>query len=137
VDVVEEQEVTVHIRSVADIIDARQAGRALATTSGFSINGVTIITTAISEVARNIIEHAGEGRIIVRPTNGSRRKGLEIVAIDDGPGIRDVATVMRDGYSTRHGLGMGLPGARRLMDEFEIVSAPGRGTTVTMRKRLE
>jgi serine/threonine-protein kinase RsbT len=134
---VEDRQVTVHIRSIADIINARHVGRALATASGFSMNGVTIITTAISEVARNIVEHAGEGRIIVRPTNGSRRQGLEIVAIDNGPGIKDIAVVLRDGYSTHRGLGMGLPGTRRLMDEFEIASVLGQGTTVTMRKRLE
>ena len=85
-------------------------------------------------MARNIVEHAGKGEISISLIKDAHKRGVEIVAADRGPGIEDVSLVMRDGYSTGSGLGIGLPGAKRLMDEFEIVSGPGRGTTVTMIK---
>ena len=129
-----EREVRVRIQSSTDIVSARQQGRALAAQAGFSSSNLTIIATAISEVARNIVEYAKEGEVVLTLINNGHRKGLQIVASDEGPGIADIATVMRDGYSTGKGLGIGLPGSRRLMDEFEITSQVGRGTTVTMRK---
>ena len=129
-------EVRVRIQSSADIIAARQQGRALAALVGFSNSSLTIIATAISEIARNIVEYAKEGEVTIALINDGNRKGVKIVASDQGPGIADVGLVMRDGYSTGHGLGIGLPGARRLMDEFEIVSEINRGTTVTMTKWL-
>ena len=111
--------------------------RELATELGFSRTDGTLVATAISEVARNIVSHAGEGEIELSPVFEPRRYGLVVVARDSGPGIRDVESAMRDGYSTRGSLGLGLPGARRLMDEFAIDSEPGRGTVVTMKKWRE
>jgi serine/threonine-protein kinase RsbT len=124
----------VAIDSAADIVAARQQGRSLAATLGFSASDLTVIATAISEVARNIVEHAGRGEIQLALCQNGSKQGVCVVARDDGPGILDVAKALLDGYSTHRGLGLGLPGARRLMDEFEIVSQLGRGTTVTMRK---
>ena len=132
--VVKDCQVQVRIANSADIVAARQQGRALAAQAGFSHSNLTIIATAISEVARNIVEYAKEGDVIITLITDATKRGVEIVATDDGPGIPDVATVMRDGFSTGKGLGIGLPGARRLMDEFAIASAVGAGTIVTMKK---
>jgi serine/threonine-protein kinase RsbT len=126
--------VHVRIQNSADIVSARQQGRALASQAGFSHSNLTIIATAISEVARNIVEYAKEGEVIISLVTDASKRGVEIVAADQGPGIADVSTVMRDGFSTGKGLGIGLPGARRLMDEFAIASAIGTGTIVTMKK---
>jgi serine/threonine-protein kinase RsbT len=133
-EAVRENEVRVRIQSFADIVTARQQGRTLAARAGFSQSNVTIIATALSEVARNIVEYAREGEVLITLVHEGSRRGVQIVASDRGPGIPDVATVMRDGYSTGTGLGIGLPGARRLMDEFRIASEIGKGTTVTMTK---
>lgn len=125
------------INSATDIVTARQRGRALALELGFNGADVTLIAAAISEVARNIVDHAKNGEILMAPVlNGHHgsRTGIQIVARDQGPGIRDVAQAMQYGYSTRKGLGVGLPGAKWLMDEFDISSEVGRGTTITMRK---
>lgn len=127
-------EVCVRIRSSLDIVAARQQGRELASVVGFSNSNLTLIATAISEVARNIVEYAEEGEVIITVINDGSRAGIKIVARDQGPGIADLAVVMRDGYSTGQGLGIGLPGARRLMDEFEIASEVNKGTTVVMKK---
>jgi serine/threonine-protein kinase RsbT len=124
----------VRIQSAADIMAARQRGRAVASQGGFCNCDLTIITTAIYEVARNIVEHAVEGEITIALINDAHKRGVEIVASDRGPGIGDLSLVMRDGYSTGNGLGIGLPGAKRLMDEFEIASELGKGTTVKMKK---
>ena len=129
-----DSQVQVRIQCSADIVAARQQGRALASQAGFSHSNLTIIATAISEVARNIVEYAKEGQLIITLLSDATRKGVEIVASDAGPGIADIATVMRDGYSTGKGLGIGLPGARRLMDEFAITSTVGAGTIVIMKK---
>lgn len=118
----------------ADIVAARQAGRQLAGPLGFSGSELTLIATAISEIARNIVTYAGSGEIMISIEEREGRQGIAVVARDEGPGIADIEQAMRDGFSTGKSLGLGLPGARRLMDEFEIVSALGRGTTVTMRK---
>jgi anti-sigma regulatory factor (Ser/Thr protein kinase) len=130
-------ELTVRIESEDDMVAARAASRELAAELGFSRTDGTLVATAISELARNIVFHAGDGEIELSPVYEPRRYGLSVVARDSGPGIRDVDSAMRDGYSTCGSLGIGLPGARRLMDEFEIESEPGRGTTVTMKKWRE
>jgi serine/threonine-protein kinase RsbT len=127
-------EIHVAINSDQDIILARQRGRALATEMGFVATDATLIATAISELARNIVSYAHRGKITLKVVNGSDREGLSIIASDSGPGIRDIHQAMRDGFSTSGSLGMGLPGVRRLMDEFEIVSEPGQGTTVAVKK---
>lgn len=132
--VASKEDVHVRIQSSADIVAARQEGRALASRAGFSSSNLTVVATAISEISRNIVEYAKEGEVTITLINDGHKKGVEIVATDRGPGIPDVSTVMRDGYSTGKGLGIGLPGARRLMDEFEIASEIGKGTTVTMKK---
>lgn len=127
---------TVSIVSDADVLRARQTGRALAEEHGFAGTDLIFIATAISEIARNIVVHAGRGEIVVDRVEAGDRHGIVVIARDDGPGVEDLELAMRDGYSTRRGLGLGLPGSRRLMDEFEISSEPGEGTTVTMRKWL-
>jgi serine/threonine-protein kinase RsbT len=124
----------VAINSDQDIVAARQSGRALAAELGFSATDSTLIATAISELARNIVSYARKGEITLKAIHGSNRHGILVVASDDGPGIPDVLQAMRDGFSTSGSLGLGLPGVRRLMDEFQIASQPGRGTTVTVKK---
>jgi serine/threonine-protein kinase RsbT len=122
------------IRSDQDIVTARAEGRALAAELPFSKTDLTLIATAISEVARNIVVHAKEGEVVLRLIRNDSGQGLFIMARDEGPGIENVSLAMRDAYSTGQGLGLGLPGARRLMDEFEIESSPGAGTTVKLTK---
>jgi serine/threonine-protein kinase RsbT len=131
------QDIVVAIRSDADIVSARQQGRSLATAIGFSATDATLIATAISELARNIVMYAGQGEVIIRSVEISHRKGIVIVARDDGPGIRSIEDVLRDGYSTSGGLGLGLPGVKRLMDEFAIESELGQGTMVTVKMWLK
>jgi serine/threonine-protein kinase RsbT len=127
-------DVRVRIATDDDIVTARQEGRRLSAGLGFSSTDLTLIATAISEVARNIRVFAGEGQVQIKRLNEGGREGILVVARDKGPGIRDVELAMQDGYSTRGSFGLGLPGARRLMDEFQIRSKPGRGVTVTMKK---
>ena len=122
------------INSDQDIVLARQKGRALATELGFAAGDATLIATAISELARNIVSYARKGQITIKRINGLDRQGLSITASDNGPGIPDVRQALRDGFSTSGSLGLGLPGVRRLMDEFEINSQLGRGTTVAVKK---
>jgi serine/threonine-protein kinase RsbT len=130
-------ETLVPITSAEDIVTARQAGRTLATDLGFESPDVTSIAAAISEVSRNILEHAQSGEIILRPENHGSKLGMTVVARDQGPGIADVTQAMQYGYSSRKGLGVGLPGAKWLMDEFDIESKLGVGTTITMKKWVE
>lgn len=122
------------IAADTDVVQARQTGRELAGELGFSVGDQTVIAAAISEIARNILMYAKRGEVRFTKIVDGTRQGLIVVAEDDGPGIRDVSRALQDGYSTSGGLGLGLPGARRLMDEFEVVTAPGQGTRVTMRK---
>jgi len=124
----------VPILSDVDIVIARQKGRAMAAQIGFSGAEATLIATSISEVARNILEYAVRGEIILRPEQNGSVPGMVVIARDEGPGIPDIPLAMQDGYTTGRGLGLGLPGSRRLMDEFQIESSVGVGTTVTMRK---
>jgi serine/threonine-protein kinase RsbT len=127
-------EVRVPIESDSDLVAARAQGRALAEQLGFSRTDATLIATAISEIARNIVVHVGEGEILMRAIYDDARHGLVVVARDTGVGIRDVAAALEDGYAARGGLGLGLPGARRLMDEFDVQSERDKGTTITMTK---
>ncbi len=126
--------VRVAIRSDTDIVMVRQQARVLAKELGFSASKLTLIATALSELARNIVDYAGQGEIILSQINQEGHLGLVIIARDNGPGITDIERAMQDGYSTGKGLGMGLPGTRRLMDEFEITSGVGQGTTVKVTK---
>jgi serine/threonine-protein kinase RsbT len=129
-------ELRVPIGSDADVVEARAEGRAMAARLPFSSTDLTLIATAISEVARNIVvyAHTGELRLRLVRDDDRDREGILVVAVDRGPGIHDVERALQDAYSTGQGLGLGLPGARRLMDEFDVESEPGVGTTVTMTK---
>ena len=127
-------ELRLAIASDADVIAARQQGRDLAAQHGFSAGDQTVIAVAISEIARNIVRYAKAGEVLLRAVNSANRTGIVVIARDQGPGIRDVELALQDGYSTSGGLGLGLPGARRLVDEFDIQSEIGKGTTVTMKK---
>jgi serine/threonine-protein kinase RsbT len=127
---------SVSIERELDIVTARQKGRELATAVGFSSTDQTLIATAISELARNIVTYAGHGTILLSAVEEAGRRGILIVARDNGPGIAEPELAMRDGYSTGKSLGLGLPGARRLVDEFGLETSPGHGTTVTLKKWL-
>ena len=128
------EETYVPIDRDGDIVSARQKARELATHVGFSGSDLTLIATAISEVARNIVVYADHGEIVLSAVQRAGQRGILVIARDEGPGIPDIERAMRDGFSTGRSLGLGLPGARRLMDEFEIESEVGKGTTITMRK---
>jgi serine/threonine-protein kinase RsbT len=127
-------EVRVPIRSDADVVTARRRGRELAAQAGFSATELTIIATAISEIARNVVMFAERGEMLVSLVGDDGREGVRVVARDSGPGIPDLDRAVQDGYSGYGGMGLGLPGSRRLMDEFEISSEVDKGTTVTMTK---
>ena len=127
-------EIVVNIKNPDDIVAARKAGHQLALELGFSLTDVTMIATAISEIARNITSYAGHGAVRVTVADREGRKALVVRAEDDGPGIADIERALEDGYSTGRGLGLGLPGARRLMDRLVIDSALGRGTIIEMWK---
>lgn len=129
-----EREVRIAINADADLVAARAEGRAMAERLGFPRPDPTLIATAISEVARNIVVHVGRGEIVLKPVEDRDRYGLVVIASDDGAGIRDVEAALRDDFSGRGGLGLGLPGARRLMDDFAVESDADTGTTVTMSK---
>ncbi len=129
-------ELRVSIESDGDLLAARRSVRSLALDLGFTVTEAVGIVTALSEMARNMLTYAGRGEIIVRRLESADRRGMVITATDDGPGIPDVQKALLDGYSTSGGLGMGLPGIKRLMDDFQIVSEPGKGTTVTVEKWL-
>jgi serine/threonine-protein kinase RsbT len=123
------------IESDADVVTARQRARALAVGLDMPSTDQTLLATAISEIARNITAYAVRGEVLidlVRDDNG--RRGIRVVAVDEGPGIEDLERALTDGYTTGGGLGLGLPGARRLVDEFDIQTAPGEGTRVTLVK---
>jgi serine/threonine-protein kinase RsbT len=127
-------DVVLPISTDTDIVAARQEGRAMAQRVGFGATELTLVATAISEIARNIVTHAGSGEIAMAIVEAGDRRGVRIVASDEGPGIDDIDQALEDGFTTGAGLGLGLPGARRLMDELTITSAPGKGTTVVMHK---
>ncbi|HEX3773984.1 MAG TPA: anti-sigma regulatory factor [Polyangiaceae bacterium] len=122
------------LRDESDVAVARRETRKLAEAQGFSLGAVETLATAVSEIARNVIVHAGTGELVLGLASDRERVGVVVMARDDGPGISNVDEAMRDGFSTRAGLGLGLPSARRLVDDFELQSVPGHGTTVTLRK---
>ena len=125
------------IESDADVVTARQRARELAVDLELTSTDQTLLATAISEVARNITTYATRGEVllsIVREPGPPARSGIRVVARDQGPGIADLDLAMQDGYTSGGGMGLGLPGARRLVDEFDIETAPSEGTTVTLVK---
>jgi serine/threonine-protein kinase RsbT len=124
----------VTVTTDVDIVAARRIGRALAVQVGFSGGEATLVATAISELARNILLYARAGRIQIQPVERGPKRGLIVVASDHGPGIADIPRALQDGFSTSGRLGLGLPGVKRLMDEFEIESGAGNGTVVTVKK---
>lgn len=124
----------VRVESDLDIVTARQVGRTAARELGFTSGNATLVATAISELARNIVQYATCGEVVVRRVMNGDRQGLVVTARDEGPGITDVTRALQDGFSTSGRLGLGLPGVRRVMDGFEIRSARGEGTTVTVTK---
>jgi serine/threonine-protein kinase RsbT len=127
-------EATIPIQHDVDVLLARKTARVLAVRLGFSSTDLGLIATAISEIARNILHYAQRGEMTVEAVEEPARRGIVVTARDAGPGIADVAQAMQDGYSTGAGLGLGLPGARRLMDDFSIESKVGVGTTIVMKK---
>jgi serine/threonine-protein kinase RsbT len=124
----------VPVRAEVDVLLARQEARRLASDLRFSSAELTLIATAISEVARNIVAYAGKGEIVLRIVQQGQRRGLVVTARDKGPGIVDIELALQDGYSTSRSLGLGLPGSKRLMDEFNIASEVGKGTEIIMTK---
>ena len=127
-------DVRVAIRTDADVVTARQEARTMGSDLVFSSTDLTLLATAISEIARNITTYAGEGEVALRVLNSGGRTGIEVVATDNGPGIEDVELAMQDGFTTGSGLGLGLPGTRRLVDEFDLHTTPGGGTKVRLVK---
>lgn len=127
-------EAIIPINSDIDVVAARQKGRDLATMLGFVSTDSTLLATAISELARNILRYAKHGEILIMPVKSGDRVGITVVARDKGPGIANMSLAMQDGFSTSGGLGLGLPGVKRLMDEFHLVSDVNTGTTVTIKK---
>lgn len=119
-----------------DIVAARQLGRNVAKDLGFGTVDQARVTTAISELARNIYLYAGQGTVAIEKVHRNGKAGMKIIAVDEGPGIKDIRKVMEDGYTTSGGLGAGLPGVKRLMDEFDIDSTPGKGTKILATKWL-
>ncbi|WP_160719515.1 anti-sigma regulatory factor [Bacillus sp. USDA818B3_A] len=132
-----ENESSVKILSEWDIVTARQLGRNIAKELGFGTVDQTRITTVISELARNIYLYAGKGEIHFEPVKSFDKRGLKVTALDQGPGIQDIRKAMEDGFSTSGGLGAGLPGVKRLMDEFDLISSRGKGTTIQAVKWLK
>jgi serine/threonine-protein kinase RsbT len=124
------------ISSDADVVAARQLGRKIAGEMGFSRPDQALIATSISELARNIVNYATSGRIDITRLDSGRRQGLRVIATDKGPGIADLDVAMTDGFSTGNSLGLGLPGTRRMVDDFQISSAPGKGVEVIFVKWL-
>ena len=124
----------VRIHSESDIIATRRTVRTVATQLGFGVTDVTRIVTAASELARNVFRYAGSGIMRWQALDTGGRIGIELTFEDRGPGITDIDQAMEAGYTSGGGLGMGLPGAKRLMDEFEIASEIGKGTIVTAKK---
>jgi serine/threonine-protein kinase RsbT len=129
-----EQAERIAIESDADVVTARQRARALAVGLEMPTTDQTLLATAISEIARNITAYAQRGEVLLDVIHDGGRRGIRVVAVDEGPGIEDVERALTDGYTTGGGLGLGLPGARRLVDEFAIQTAPGEGTRVTLIK---
>jgi serine/threonine-protein kinase RsbT len=132
--VVVEQDDTMPVRTSDDVVRVRQAVRSRAVGAGFSLVDQTKIITAASEIARNAVDYGGGGTVRLEVLRNGARVGLRLTFVDQGPGIADLAMAMTDGYTTGGGLGLGLSGAKRLSNEFDIQSAPGHGTTVTLAR---
>jgi serine/threonine-protein kinase RsbT len=131
--VADEHEAVIPIASDADVVTARQRARSMAAELELTSTDQTLLATAISEVARNITTYAGRGEVLLSVLrSGAGRRGIQVIAQDEGPGIENVEQALQDGYTSGGGLGLGLPGARRLVHEFEIETAPGVGTKVTL-----
>ena len=124
----------VSITTDADVVTARQRARSMGGELGFTSTDLTLLATAISEVARNTLIYGGGGQADIEPVANDRRKGVRVVFTDTGPGIADLDLALTDGYTSGTGMGLGLSGARRLVDEFELQTAPGEGTTVRLVK---
>ena len=129
-------DITLPVAGEPDIVAARQEARRLAAEAGFAGSDLTLIATAVSEVTRNIVVHAGKGEVSMGRITSGGRDGILIVARDSGPGIADLDLALQDGYSTVESLGLGMPGAKRLVDEMDVETEPGVGTVVTLRKWL-
>jgi serine/threonine-protein kinase RsbT len=129
-----DKEVRVLVSSDNDLVTARREGRVMAEQLGFSAGEATLVATAISELARNIVIYARKGEIQIRSIHNGSSRGITVIASDEGPGIADIKLAVQQGYSTSGGLGLGLPGVRRIMDQFDIASERGRGTTITVTK---
>ncbi|MEX0647251.1 MAG: anti-sigma regulatory factor [Balneolaceae bacterium] len=127
---------TFQVSSDKDVVQVREFAREIAAELGFSTNDRTLITTVVSEICRNILEYAQKGNMSIKPIHKNPGKGICITAKDNGPGIADLKMAMQDGYSTGRGMGVGLPGSKRIMDDFNIESIPGSGTKITMCKWL-
>ena len=125
---------TAPITTSGDIVKVRQLVRELTISLGFSLVEQTKMVTAASELARNALDHGGGGKVQLQVLNNEMRRGLKLTFIDEGPGIRDLGQALRDGFSTGSGMGLGLSGAKRLANEFEIESAPGQGTKVMITR---
>ena len=125
---------TIAIRSEVDIVEARRRMRELASPLEFSAGELAMVATAVSELARNILVYAREGEIALSLVESRALVGISIVASDAGPGIADLELAMQDGFSSSNGLGLGLPGSKRLMDDFDLVSEVGVGTTISATK---
>lgn len=124
----------VPIRHASDLVVARRRVRELGAQAGLSDAAIAALATAVTEIAQNIVVHVGSGELLIGVLADSSRRGVVVIARDNGPGIVDIAQAMHDGHSTAAGLGLGLPSAQRLVDEFEIESTIGAGTTITLRK---
>ena len=124
----------VPILGEADILAARRSGRELAAAIGMHSSDQALLATAISELARNIVQYAGQGEILLAVVEARGHRGIQVISRDRGPGILDIGLAMQDGFSTGGSLGLGLPGSKRLVDEFEIASEPGKGTTIILKK---
>lgn len=127
-------EICVAVTSDHDLVTARREGRRLAERLGLSVSEATLVATAISELARNIVTYAGRGEVRIALVRNGSTPGISIVATDEGPGIADIELAVREGFSTSGGFGLGLPGVRRIMDEFHIASERGRGTVISVTK---
>jgi serine/threonine-protein kinase RsbT len=122
------------VRTSDDVVRARQVTRSLAVEAGLSLVDQTKIVTAASELARNMLDYGGGGEVLLDVLENGARRGLRLIFEDRGPGIADIETALKDGYTTGKGMGLGLGGARRLSNEFNIVSKPGEGTKVTIAR---
>jgi serine/threonine-protein kinase RsbT len=129
-----ESDDTMPLRTSDDVVRVRQAVRARAIGVGFSLVDQTKIVTAASEIGRNTVDYGGGGTLHIEVLRNGQRRGVRLTFSDQGPGIADIAQALTDGYSTGSGLGLGLSGAKRLSNEFDIRSSPGQGTTVTLSR---